>query len=142
MFGQGGLNSLEGIGSIAGFAGSIASAWGSTGGDGRDTAGRLLETATAVLALIPGWGQAIAAIAQLVNGISGGKLFGTEFEITGGQIGIEIGQTGGTGTQQTRESRQRSLFRGTERRTTENPLDGDVLAIQLRLDISGPGAKV
>jgi hypothetical protein len=127
MFGQGFSGMVEGAGSIAQFVGGIANTWNSTGGGGRDTAGRLLETATAVLALIPGWGQAIAAIAQVLDSISGGKLFGTSFEVVGGRSEINIDPGGVSGFQSTTETRQRSFFRGREVRTTENPLDSSAM---------------
>lgn len=113
----------EGFQSISGFITTALNAY--NGAEGQDTAGQLLETATAVLALIPGWGQAIAAIAQAVNAITGGKLFGTAFETTGGQSQVNITNSGAGGFVETYQERERSLFRGTERRTITENIGGE-----------------
>lgn len=93
------------------------------GAEGKDSAGQLAQTATAILAMIPGWGQAIAAIATAVDGLTGGKLFGTAFEFTGAGVNASIGAGGVTGEQWTQAQRERSFFRGTQTRIDTSPLD-------------------
>jgi hypothetical protein len=116
----------DGIGSIGGAISTVLNTWSGT--EGQDSAGRLLETATAIIGMIPGWGQAIAAVANIVNSISGGKLFGTAFETTGGLSNISIDGSGGSGFVQTFRERERSFFRGTERDTITDDLSGDAQA--------------
>lgn len=123
LFGQGGGNTIEGFGSIADFGSSIIGLYEQT--RGQDDAGRILQTVQSIAStgVLGPVAQAVAQIAGFVNQLTGGSLFGTSYKVTGGESEINIGQGGATGTNRTFESRRRSLFRGTQRRTTENDID-------------------
>jgi len=94
---------------------------------GIDDAGSVLRGVQSALALIPGWGQAIAAISEVLDQLTGGKLFGTAYETTGGSSSATIGAGGVGGGSITNQSRQRSLFRGTQRREITADLSAEVL---------------
>lgn len=96
---------------------------------GKDDAGRVAQTVVGVLGLIPGWGQAIAAVATLVDGITGGKLFGTSYEQTGSGFTGGIGSGGSQGSQFTEQQRERSFFRGTQTRIETSELDQQILDV-------------
>ncbi len=68
----------------------------------------------------------VSEIAQLlgfVNDIFGGGLFGTKFGTTGSTRTIDITGAGGTGGLEIEQSKKRSFFRGTARRTLFEDLD-------------------
>lgn len=113
---------------IAGFATAGIGAFLNAREAGLDAGGGILRAGQAVLAMIPGWGQAIAAVMEVVDQLAGGKLFGTAFEATGGSSFIGIDQTGGSGFTETDFARQRSFFRGTERRTDRSDLTAEAQA--------------
>jgi hypothetical protein len=73
----------------------------------------------------------VSQIAQVLNSIDslfGGRLFGTDWEVRGASRDFSIGSGGETsGTYSERQARQRSLFRGTARRTRTSSLEGDEL---------------
>lgn len=100
---------------------------------GLDAGGGILKAGQAILAMIPGWGQAIAAVMEVVDKISGGKLFGTAFETTGGATSFTIDETGGSGFSQTFRERQRSFFRGREFETITNDLPAEAQAALVEL---------
>lgn len=62
-----------------------------------------------------GW---IAAIAALVDMISGGKLFGSRYRPESAEAGLQFGPGGASAYAQTVDVRQRSLFRGRQWRTS------------------------
>ncbi len=68
----------------------------------------------------------IAAVAGIVDAVSGGRLFGTSYKPESAARQIDIGAGGASGFESVTESRRRSLFRGTQRRTTTSALDDDV----------------
>lgn len=107
------------------FASAGVSAYLSARDAGLDAGGGLLRAGQSILALIPGWGQAIAAVMEVVDQITGGKLFGTSFETTGGLANFSIGQDGASGFSETYQERQRSFFRGREFQTTVSDLDAE-----------------
>jgi hypothetical protein len=71
-------------------------------------------------------GLAVGA-ASLINKVTGGGLFGTSFASTGGGSNIGFGAGGITGESFETQSRKRSLFRGTQRRTVTSALDSELL---------------
>lgn len=78
--------------------------------------------------LIPVVGT-IAAVAAGINALTGGRLFGTSWKPTGTTgTSIAFGPSGATGEAFEEQSRRRSLFRGTARRTVSTPLDDRAMA--------------
>lgn len=78
--------------------------------------------------LIPVVGT-IAAVAAGINALTGGRLFGTSWKPTGTSgIDIGFGPSGASGSGFEEQSRRRSLFRGTARRTVSTPLDARAMA--------------
>jgi tape measure domain-containing protein len=70
----------------------------------------------------------IASILNSIDSLFGGRLFGTDWATQGASRQFAIGSGGETsGTYSERQSRQRSLFRGTSRRTRSTELEGDEL---------------
>lgn len=65
----------------------------------------------------------VSRVLQAIDSIFGGRLFGTSFEATGSGSNFSFNQSGFTGSNFENQSRQRSFFRGTERRTITNQLD-------------------
>ena len=109
------------------FAESVLGMWNAT--SGQDDAGRLLDTisqvaSTGVLGPIA---QAIAQVANFVDQLTGGSLFGTSYSVDSSARNLSIGQGGASGGTVTRESRRRSLFRGTQRQETLGELDQSTL---------------
>jgi tape measure domain-containing protein len=102
FFGSIGTNIAQGFGSI--FSGAIGQGIGQ---------------------LVPVIGQ-IAGIASIINKLTKGKLFGTNFSPTGaGGQTINIGPGGASGSIQTEESRRRSFFRGTQTRTLDTAFNAE-----------------
>jgi len=102
----------------AGQFGTLFSGAGSLLGSGNIMAG--LGMATPIIA---GLGAALAGIQKL----SGGGLFGSSFKTTGQSLGLSLGGGDVTGSITTEESRKRSLFRGTKRRTTTTGYDASAI---------------
>lgn len=117
----------EGVGSITDFASNALGIFDSTAG--QDDAGRILDTVAQIASsgVLGPVAQAIAQVATFIDSITGGSLFGTSYEVQGSTRNINIGEGGAGGGIQTRESRRRSLFRGTQRRTTDTELDSATL---------------
>ena len=67
--------------------------------------------------------QAIASIINTLDQLFGGGLLGTNFETTGSGFNVALGSNGVDGSQYENQSRQRSLFRGTSRRSVQSELD-------------------
>lgn len=82
--------------------------------------------AAAGMAAIPvaGW-IALAAIA--VDKISGGKLFGTSWSTNSSASFVNIGDSGVSGYTEAYQSKQKSLFGGTKRRTVTEQISADDL---------------
>lgn len=117
----------DGLGSVLDFGEQILGYWDST--SGQDDAGRLLDTISQIAstgALGP-VAQAISQVAGFIDQLTGGGLFGTSYEATGSTRNLDIGSGGAGGNLQTIESRKRSLFRGTKRRTITEDLDAQTL---------------
>lgn len=77
--------------------------------------------------IMPGIGTAIgAALGGLLGGNLGGRLFGTNWQTKDG--GISLGVSNGDFAGQTFEyqTKKKSFFRGTKRRTIYSDLDGDI----------------
>lgn len=102
----------------AGQFGTLFSGAGSLLGSGNIMAG--LGMATPIIA---GLGAALAGIQKL----SGGGLFGSSFKTTGQSLGLSLGGGDVTGSITTEESRKKSLFRGTKRRTTTTGYDASAI---------------
>jgi len=102
----------------AGQFGTLFSGAGSLLGSGNIMAG--LGMATPIIA---GLGAALAGIQKL----SGGGLFGTSFKTTGQSLGLSLGGGDITGSITTEESRKKSLFRGTKRRTSTSGYDASAI---------------
>lgn len=70
----------------------------------------------------------IASVLNSIDSLFGGRLFGTSWSTQSASRQFSIGSGGDTsGTYSERQSRQRSLFRGTARRTQSTALQGDEL---------------
>lgn len=133
----GGMGGLSSIGSIAGSlgmfgqgatastvlmsSGQIGTAMGMTGN--LFAAGEIMAGIGAALPMI----AAAAAIAAAVDKISGGGLFGTSFKTDSQSLGLSLGGGDVTGSITTEESRKKSLFRGTKRRTTVEGFDASAI---------------
>lgn len=116
----GGALGLGAFGFASGAAGALGAGAGVLGAGGALSSG--LAGASAALGPI---GIALAA-AALVNRLAGGRLFGTSWKPTG-VSGTELafGAGGASGNTFVEESRRRSLFRGTQRRTVRGAIDGE-----------------
>lgn len=70
-------------------------------------------------------GMATVAVGALagINKLTGGGLFGTSYKVSGQDLSLELGGGDVTGSITTEESRKRSLFRGTKRRTSTSAFD-------------------
>lgn len=87
-----------------------------------------LRAANEVALQIPGIVGTIARAVQAVDSIFGGRLLGTNYEVDRTRVNVAFGSDGVTGNTETRESRQRSLFRGRRFRTTTSDLDANAQA--------------
>lgn len=123
-------------GSLGSFGGGLASAGsnilgsGFFGSMGANLSGAFASFGSGGIAaglgqLLPVVGQ-IAAIAGLVNSLSGGKLFGTKFTPDSAARQIDIGAGGAGGFESTTSVRQRSLFRGRQWREERSDLSSEV----------------
>lgn len=124
--GSGGASSLLAAGAYGGLAwtgatigygallgGAAGAATGVAGATASGAASGALGAAGAIPVI--GW---IAAIAALVDMISGGKLFGTRYRPESSSYGLQIGAAGGEANASVTEVRNRSLFRGRQWRTS------------------------
>jgi hypothetical protein len=111
-----GLGYTAGTIALGGALGGAAGA--ATGAGIGATVGGAASGAMGAAAAIPviGW---IAAIAALVDSISGGKLFGTRFRAENATSSLSIGEGGGTASASITEVRNRSLFRGRQWRSRD-----------------------
>jgi hypothetical protein len=140
--GLGGLSS--GLGLLGGLGGGLISAGGALGGafgGGLAGAGGLLANGSfgAMFSgagslfgsgnIMAGLGMSMPIIAGAVvaamgiNKLAGGGLFGTSYKQTGQDLGLSLGGGDISGQITTEESRKKSLFRGTKRRTTTSDFD-------------------
>lgn len=102
----------------AGQFGTLFSGAGSLFGSGNIAAG-LGMSMPIILAGLAG--------AAGLNKLTGGGLFGTSFKTTGQSLGLSLGGGDVTGSITTEESKKRSLFRGTKRRTTTTGYDASAI---------------
>ncbi|MEM7706621.1 MAG: tape measure protein [Pseudomonadota bacterium] len=91
-----------------------------------------LRALTEVASQIPGIVGQVAQTVAAVDSIFGGRLLGTNFETDGSGRNFSFGAGGFSGGTFENQSRQRSFFRGTARRTIERDLDP---AAQRQLDL-------
>lgn len=100
--------------------GGAVNAFRSAGGGARGAAAAAAQLPIPIV-------QPIARALGVIDQIFGGRLFGTSWETRGSSTNLGI--TGGvaTGSQSVQQSRQRSLFRGTQRRTQTTQLSGEAL---------------
>lgn len=120
----------EGLSSIGEFGADLVASFES-GSSGRDTLGSIfggINEVAASGALGP-IAQAGAQIRQLIDGLTGGSLFGTAFSLESATSSFDINQSGASGFNETLETRRRSFFRGTARRRTQTDLDSDAQAV-------------
>lgn len=70
-------------------------------------------------------GMATIAVGALagINKLTSGGLFGTSYKVSGQDLSLGLGGGDVTGSVTTEESRKRSLFRGTKRRTSTSAFD-------------------
>ncbi len=123
---SGGQESFRSAADMANLAAFAFDAWNRTAG--QDDAGRVASTA-ADLAATGAFGpiaQAIGQIAQSLNAITGGRLFGTSYELTGSGFSGGVGSGGVSGSQYTESQRERSFFRGTQTRIDTSELDSQI----------------
>jgi len=118
----------DGLSSIGDFANQIAGFWDSTAG--QDDAGRVLDTVSQIAStgVLGPVAQAVAQVAGFIDQLTGGKLFGTSYQLQSTTRQIDIGAGGAGGFVETLETRQRSLFRGTARRRQQSDLESDTLS--------------
>lgn len=69
----------------------------------------------------------VGSALSFIDQVTGGKLFGTSYETQSTTRTLNIGQGGAGGQVDTLQTRQRSLFRGTRRRTQTSDLEADTL---------------
>lgn len=87
------------------------------------------------LASVAGPIGAVIAAASVVNSLTGGRLFGTSYKPTGSTSTLSLGPDGGIASASVSESRRRSLFRGTARRTRSvDPGDDAIQAAEQLFD--------
>ncbi len=133
-----GLGLLGGIGSsITGLGGMLGGAFGGglAGAGGLISAGNFGAMFSGAGSLFgsgniaAGLGMAAPLIAAAVvgalglNKLTGGGLFGTSYKTTGQSLGLSLSGGDVSGSITTEESRKRSLFRGTKRRTSTSAFD-------------------
>lgn len=104
-------NSNGGAAGVAGAAAYGLGTYGVAAGLGSMAAGGGFAAGMSGAFAIPvvGW---IAAIAMLVDMVSGGKLFGTKYATKGFESAIRVAEGGGSASLQARQTRQAALFGG------------------------------
>ena len=81
--------------------------------------------------------DAVLAIVGTVDALFGGKLLGTNFEVSGSGFSGGTGASGASGSQYIEEQRQRSFVRGTQTRTTTSSLDNSIMSVLEAIAQSG-----
>jgi len=114
-------------GGIAGFA-DLASEFFISRQAGDGIIRSLANVILPIVAMAGPWGAAIAAVATLIDSISGGKLFGTSYEQVGSGFNLAIGPAGITGSQFTLEEKQKAFFGGTKQRLTVEELGNQIFS--------------
>lgn len=110
-------NPLQVTADLAGLAATIAAATQGSGSDARRGISNLLAQSQ-----IPVVSQ-IAQIANAVDAIFGGRLFGTNFKEVASGLNAVFNSAGLSGNTVSIQQRERSLFRGTQTRTNTGALD-------------------
>lgn len=82
-----------------------------------------LRAVANIAAQIPGPIGQIAQAVQAIDSIFGGRLLGTNYQVNQTGANLSVGAGGASGSTFVQETRQRSFFRGTARRTTTTALD-------------------
>lgn len=124
LFGGGGLMTAMGSG-IASVFGGAGLAGGFTKGFGAlFSGGGMAGIASGIGQMLPMIG-AVLAVSQIVDKISGGKLFGTSYKFESASRNIAFSGAGVSGQDSLTEVRQRSLFRGRRWQTTNTALDAE-----------------
>lgn len=103
--------------------------WDSTAG--QDGLGRVANTlsdvaSTGLLDSVAPFAQAIGKIAQSINSLTGGRLFGTSYETTGSNFSSFVGPGGVGGQTSITQQRERSFFRGTQTQVLTEELTSEV----------------
>jgi hypothetical protein len=138
----------SGLGLLGGIGGGLVSAGGMIGGAfggglagagglvGAGNIGGLFSGAGSLLGsgnIAAGLGMSMPIIAGAVvaamgiNKLTGGGLFGTSYKTTGQDLGLSFGGGDVSGMITTEESKKKSLFRGTSRRTSTSAYDASAL---------------
>lgn len=81
--------------------------------------------------------DAVLAIVGSIDALFGGKLLGTNFEVSGSGFSGGTTGSGASGSQFITEQRERSFFRGTQTRTTTSALDDSILSLLEAIGQSG-----
>lgn len=111
---------------LAGLGGGAAAGAGAfAGATAGASAGLGLMGALSSIASVAG---PIALAAMAINSLAGGRLFGTSYQTDRSGAQFNFGEGGASGVNFQDQSRRRSLFRGTARRTVESALDDDAQA--------------
>lgn len=113
-------NPIEALASVLQFAAPIIDA---VQGSNGNSVGSGLRALTQQLQNVPGPVGAAAQSLTLIDQITRGRLFGTDWTRTGGGFTAGITGAGVSGSAFINEERQRSLFRGRRFRTTTEALD-------------------
>lgn len=115
-------------GAIAGGLGALGTAAG-VGGMGAGAAagatGAMASLGGAAWIPVVGW---ILAAMAVIDMVSGGKLFGTKYQLESSAATMQFGAEGISGVQEITQVRQRSLFRGRKWNTTEKAFDAETQA--------------
>ncbi len=122
-------NFAEGLSSTIGFVSQLGDIWNRNSLDGRsgfDTAFASFSEIASSGALGP-IAQIIGTIANVVDSLTGGKLFGTAFELESAQSNLVINQGGVGGFLEQTLVRERSWFRGREWQTRVTALEQQAL---------------
>jgi tape measure domain-containing protein len=115
-------NPIEAFASVLQFAAPIIQA--AQGSDGNSVGAGFRALSQQLANSSNPYVAAAAQTANIIDQLTRGRLFGTDWQRTGGGFNAGITASGVTGNQFMNEERQRSLFRGRRFRTTTEALDG------------------
>jgi TP901 family phage tail tape measure protein len=128
----GGTGMLGGVlGGIGGVLGGFSAGLGVAGSAGIAAAGQFGVASLAAGNLAVGLGSLAGALGPValalaaINAIAGGRLFGTSYKTNAAGAQFDFGEGGASGFNFQEQSRRRSLFRGTARRTVTEALGED-----------------
>lgn len=111
----------DAVASVATFLGNARNAF-------RENRDAPLRAVQQIASQIPGVVGAVARAVGAIDSLVGGRLLGTNNQLTGSSTNVNIGQNGASGSQTQNFERQRSFFRGTARSSQSQGLDQEALA--------------